>query len=275
LDQQAKCGIDVSAKELVAGLRRNGQGEAERRFANTAAGHKELKRWLTRAARRIHALTETATREKNRLHALSVTDTRVKIIVSELKRSLPCIARSQARLMGEARKLIAADALLARRFQLLLSLPGVGETSARQLLGELALVPADAEVRQWVAYAGLDPRECSSGSSLHQRPHISKVGNGHLRRALYVPALTTAPHDLAFAAYFAAYYEALQQRGKCKMVARVAVMRNLLHAAFGMFKHDARFDGSRVFRPTVASAGAAAQLCAREDFFSLPQRFCF
>jgi transposase len=331
-------GIDVSAKQLVVVLQGDGENEAPRSFANTAAGHRELKRYLTRAssrvrvclestglygldvalllqadsrvemmvanpravrnfaqallqrsksdpvdarvlaeyaarmpfqpwqppssaalsvtalARRIPALTESATGEKNRLHALSATGTSLPILVSELQRSLRFIAGSQAKLTRQARKIIAGDALLQRRFQLLLSLPGVGETSALQLLGELALLPADAEVRQWVAYAGLDPCECSSGSSLRQRPHISKVGNRHLRHALYMPALTAARHSEAFAAY----YGALQARGKCKMVALVAVMRKLLHAAFGMFKHNARFDGSRVFRPPVASSSVAA-----------------
>jgi transposase len=331
-------GIDVSAKQLVVVRQQDGKNEVARSFANTAAGHKELKRYLTRAAsrvrvglestglygldvalflqadsrievmvanpravkdfakallqrsksdpvdawvlaeyaarmpfqpwqppsssalavtalaRRIHALTESATREKNRLHALSATGTSLKVLVADLKRSLQAIARSQARLTRECRKIIAADGLLEGRFRLLLSLPGVGETSALQLLGELALLPADAEVRQWVAYAGLDPCTCSSGSSLAKRPRISKVGNRHLRRALYMPALTAACHHAAFASY----YRRLQERGKCKMVALVAVMRKLLHATFGMFKHGARFDASRAFPATAGAAGAAA-----------------
>ena len=338
MDKSAECGIDVSAKQLWVVLRRQGECEGERSFANTPAGHKELKGYLGRAAervrialestglygldvalslqadsrlevmvanpravkdfakallqrsksdpidarvlaeyaarmpfrrwqrpsspalsltavvRRIHALTEAATREKNRLHALSVTETSLKIVERELRRSLQWLERSQARLRRAARQIIAADAGLERRFQLLLSLPGVGETSALQLLGELALIPPEADVRQWVAYAGLDPRECSSGSSLRKRPRISKVGNRHLRRALYMPALSAAHHH----AVFAAYYGALQQRGKCKMVALVAIMRKLLHATFGMFKHDAMFDGSRVFRLPAAAAGEAA-----------------
>ena len=209
---------------------------------------------LTALARRIHALTEAATREKNRLHALSATDTSLRVLVTELKRSLQWIERSQARLTRAARKVIAAEPRLERRFRLLLSLPGVGESSALQLLGELALIPADAEVRQWVAYAGLDPCECSSGSSLRKRPRISKVGNRHLRRALYMPALTAAHHDPAFGSY----YRALQERGKCKMVALVAVMRKLLHAVFGMFKHDALFDGARVCPSLAVPTGVAA-----------------
>ena len=177
----------------------------------------------------------------------------MRVLVTEVKRSLQWIERSQARLTRAARKLIAAEPRLERRFRLLLSLPGVGETSALQLLGELALIPPDAEVRQWVAYAGLDPCECSSGSSLRKRPRISKVGNRHSRRALYMPALSAARHHAAFAAY----YGGLQERGKCKMVALVAVMRKMLHATFGMFKHDARFDGSRVLGRPAAAIGAA------------------
>jgi len=197
---------------------------------------------LTAVARRIHALTEQGTAEKNRQHALRATALAVPAVAADLKRSLRAIEQAQIRLTHAARQLIAADAQLQRRFQLLCSVPGVGATSALQLLGELVLVPADADVRQWVAYAGLDPRECTSGTSLKKRVHISKVGNRHVRRALYMPALTAAYHSPVFRAY----YEHVQAAGKCKMVALVAVMRKLLHAIFGMFKHDAMFDGSKV-----------------------------
>ena len=40
---------------------------------------------------------------------------------------------------------------------------------------------------------------------------------------------------------------AMRAHGKAKMVARVAVMRKLLHAIFGMFKHQTAFDGSKLF----------------------------
>ena len=100
----------------------------------------------------------------------------------------------------------------------------------------------------------LDPCECTSGSSLAKRPRISKVGNRHLRRALYMPALTAAHHHPAFGSY----YRALQERGKCKMVALVAVMRKLLHAVFGMFKHDALFDGARVCPSLAVPTSVAA-----------------
>src|SRR5260370_2014782 len=93
------------------------------------------------------------------------------------------------KLRQQALQCIAADAQLEQRYQLLRSVPGLGEISAVQTLAELLLLPADRDVRQWVAYAGLDPREYSSGTSVRKHTRISKVGNGHLRRPLSIPPL--------------------------------------------------------------------------------------
>ena len=78
---------------------------------------------------------------------------------------------------------------------------------------------------------------------MHKKVRISKAGNQHLRRALYMPALVAVRHD----PHLRGFYEHLVARGKTKMQALVASMRKLLHAIFGMFKHDQPFDGSKVY----------------------------
>jgi transposase len=212
---------------------------------------------ITALARRIHALTQQCTMEKNRLHAVAATGTTLPVLVQDLRRSVRGLERAIAKLSREAHKILAATPELERRFRCLQSTPGIGPVSALQLLGELVLIPAHCDVRQWVAYAGLDPRQHESGISVHHKARISKLGNRHVRRALYMPALTavrSAPHLRAF-------YLHLQARGKCKMVALVAVMRKLLHAIFGMFKHDAPFDGARLC-PYLALAAPPEVTCA-------------
>ena len=79
------------------------------------------------------------------------------------------------------------------------------------------------------------------------------MGNRHVRRVLYMPALTAAHHSPVFRAY----YQHLLAAGKCKMVALIAVMRKLLHAVFGMFKHNAAFDETKVY-PGLAPELAAS-----------------
>lgn len=210
-------------------------------------------------SRRLEALKETQAAEQNRLHAAQATHTTPAVLRRDLQRSLRSLHRAVARLSAEAVKIIQQDAGLKRRFDLLLSAKGIAQTSALALLAELAVAPQDLDVRQLVAHAGLDPREHSSGSSVHKKPRISKHGNAHLRRALYMPALVAVVHD----PHLRGFYQHLLAKGKLKMQALVAVMRKLLHAIFGMFKHQQAYDGSKVFRlpaaaPSTSTSSAAA-----------------
>ncbi len=213
---------------------------------------------LMSVARRLEALTDMLVAERNRAHAASVSEALPAIIRRDIQRSIQTQERAIRRLTRAAQEFIAADPELARRFELLLSMPGCGVTSAVHLLAELNLLPAGMDVRQWVAYAGLDPRQCTSGTSVHKKVRISKAGNKHLRRALYMPALVAVRCQ----AQVRGYYEHLQARGKTKMQALTATMRKLLHAIFGMFKHDQIFDGQKVYAapaPAVPNPAPAPQ----------------
>ena len=68
----------------------------------------------------------------------------------------------------------------------------------------------------------------------------------YLRSALYMPALVAVRHEPGIKAY----YEHLLANDKKKLQAIVAVMRKLLHAAYGMFRHDKPFEG-RLFFPRM------------------------
>ena len=166
----------------------------------------------------------------------------------DLARSLRAQQRAIQRLTAQARKLMDKDAELKERFALMDSIPGVGETSAVQILGELAPLAPDRDARQWVAYAGLDPREYASGTSVHKKPRISKSGNAKLSNSLFMPALVAVQHD----PYLGAFYQHLLAKGKCKMQALVAVMPKLLHAIHAMFKTHQPYDGSKLF-PAIST----------------------
>lgn len=200
-------------------------------------------------ARRIAAVIGEQTREKNRLHASRACAHTPRAIVADLGANLRHLQGRLQRLTRAARSVIAADATLAAAAARLLSIPGVGWLSAIYVLGELLTLPADLTARQWVAHAGLDPRLTQSGSSVRTVPRISKLGNAHLRRALYMPALCATRHQ----AQVRAFYEQLQGRGKTPLQALVAVMRKLLHAIHGMLRTNTDFDGTK-FRAVPVSS---------------------
>lgn len=197
---------------------------------------------LRAVTRHIAALTQQHTRESNRLHAASASTAGARCVRQDLKRSLRDLERRIAKLRGAALARVQQHPELRVRLALLLTMPGIGEVSALNLLGELALLAPSLTVRQWVANSGLDPAHHQSGSSVQKRSRISRAGNRYLRRALYMPALVAARHD----PHLRAFYQALVARHKAKMQALVAVARKMLHAIFGIFRWNCAYDGSRL-----------------------------
>ena len=198
-------------------------------------------RALRALARRMAALVAERTRETNRLHCAQATATTPRAIVRDLRANLRQLTRRVRALRTEGEALIAGDAELRRAAARLTSIPGVALTSAIYLLGELLTLPPNLTVRQWVAHAGLDVRVVQSGSSVHPAPRMSKMGNAHLRRGLYMPALVAIQRDR----HVRAFYDQLLARHRAPLQAVVAVMRKLLHAIYGMLKTDTDFDGSK------------------------------
>jgi len=198
---------------------------------------------LRSLARRINTLTKDKAAAKNQQHALAFSPETPKAVLRDVRLSIAQLEKRIDRLTAEAIDFIQAHPALARPFTLLLTVKGIGETSAIALLGELLLLPAGLTHKQWVKCAGLDPRHFKSGSSVDKRTRISKAGNRYIRQALYMPALSAKAHD----PYVKGFFDHLIANGKTPLQGVCAVMRKLLHAIHGMFKHDLPFDNSRFY----------------------------
>ena len=210
-------------------------------------------RAITRA---IADLSSIHTQQNNRAHAAAASQALPALVIKEMQHHQKYLEQRMTLLRGQALRVIAKDPELDRRFRLMLTATGIGETSALQILGELAVLPDTLDARQWVAFSGLDPRLFKSGKSVEKRPRISRGGSRHLRRALYMPALVALRRD----PYLRRFYQNLLVRGKARMQAVVAVMRKLLHALFAMFRTNHPYDGSKLC--AVSPTGNAIAVCA-------------
>ena len=203
---------------------------------------------LRACSRRLAALTELKVKAKNQHHALSVTATTPPFVLDDALLTIAQLEQQIAKLKQNTLDYIGTDASLAETLKLLITIPGVAETTAIQLMGELLVLPTDMKNRQWVAMAGLDPRQFSSGSSVHKQTRISKAGNRFIRMALYMPALNAAHREPHIAAY---YQHLIQDNGLKKLQALCAVMRKLLHAVHAIMKQHQPFDATKFY--TIAS----------------------
>ena len=198
---------------------------------------------LRTISRHVQGLVVEHTRQNNRLHAAEKSVATPRCVVSDLKRSMASLQRRIVRLRREAREVARSDETIQKRFELLIRIPGIAEISALQLLGELSPLSPEMSVRQWVAHSGLDPSHRVSGTSVNKPSRMSRAGNRHLRRALYMPALAAVRCD----PHLKAFYEVLLSRHKAKLQAIIAVARKLLHAIYGIFRSQTHYDGSKLF----------------------------
>jgi transposase len=140
---------------------------------------------------------------------------------AELGRRLIAVKRHLERLDAEIEKRIQAQPELARRYTILMSIPGVGAVTAAVLITNFAELGACSS-KQAAMLAGVAPVACESGERVGYR--AIKGGRMSVRNALYMAALSAASHN----AGLAAFAKRLRQAGKPAKVALVAVMRKLI-----------------------------------------------
>ncbi len=121
---------------------------------------------------------------------------------------------------------------------MLCSIPGVGSRTAILFLAEVGDLRLFRSARQLAAYLGLNPRHWQSGTSVHRRSRMSKVGNALLRTALFFPAIVAKQHNPVIRTFC----QRLTERGLVPMAVVGAAMRKLVHIMYGVVKGGQPFD---------------------------------
>lgn len=198
---------------------------------------------LRDVARQMTRAVECRTRAKNHLHALSSRSGTDAELVEMEEDEVAYYGRKGERLLAMALRIIRGNDRLKEAFGHLCTAKGIGEITAVTVLGELSLLPLEMKGNQVSRHAGLDVRQTQSGSSVNRPGRLCKAGNGHLRRALYMGALSAAQHEPRTREF----YQALQKRGKKKIQAICAIMRKYLTGLWSCIKHGQDFDATKLF----------------------------
>ena len=152
-------------------------------------------------------------------------------VKKEIKRQIMVTQRAAEALAKEAVQEIKADAGLARRFEILTSLPGVATITALGLIVNMPeLGHLDAKAAGMLA--GLAPVACESGQ--RNGPRHIRGGRPAVRTGIYMAAHSAARHN----PNLKTFYDRLVAAGKEKKVALTAVMRKLIVLANTLLKED-------------------------------------
>lgn len=202
-------------------------------------------RELQTLVRHLADLESDRQRQRNRLHALQHAAHPSSTVIDNLQQQIAFLTDQIAQVKQAIQDHIDHHPDLKQQRDLLDSIQGIGPLTAAKLLGEYGDMSQFTDVRQVVAFAGLNPRHRQSGTSVRGHTSISKMGRSSIRASLYMPAVVAKRANPRLAAFV----DRLAARGLCQMEIIVAVMRKLLHFAFGVLKSGQPFDPNFVSTP--------------------------
>jgi transposase len=120
--------------------------------------------------------------------------------------------------------------------EIITSIDGIGETTASAFLGEIGNVNNFPSHKSLIAYAGIDPTIFQSGK-FEGTSRISKRGNRHLRRIIYLMTIGVIRCN----AFFKDYFLKRKQDGLPFRKAVLATAHKLVRTIFAMLSHKSFF----------------------------------
>lgn len=158
---------------------------------------------------RIHSVSQSEPTESDRRI--------IRDLVEHLMALRASLAASKARLHELGQKLPG--------YQALLSMPGFGKVTAVTVLAEVMDIGRFKSADALIAYAGLDPVNKRSGSSVHTEGQISRNGSRYLRHAVVIAAEFARRHNPVLGRLFERLKAGQKKR---HFLALVAVANKLL-----------------------------------------------
>ncbi len=124
-------------------------------------------------------------------------------------------------------------------YQIVQSIPGIGEKIAATIISEIGEIDRFSHPKKLVAFAGVDPSVHSSGKFTATNNRITKRGSSRLRHALYLAVLCGIRSSRN--KKLKEFYDKKKSEGKPAKVALVACINKLLHWIYALLNSKETF----------------------------------
>ena len=193
---------------------------------------------LRQYTRQYQNLQEQKTVFNNQLHALEHAMFISKKMVAQQKNTIKLFDKQLKELDKLIKNHINSDEEIKQKVANICKIKGIGLLTAATILAETNGFELFKNYKQLVSYAGFDVVERESGTSTG-KTRISKKGNGHIRRALFMPAFVAVKHNEKPAIDL--YNRTIEKHG-IKMKSYVAVQKKLLVLIYHIWKKNQEYD---------------------------------
>ena len=158
---------------------------------------------------------------------------------SRWKKVIKSIDEQIAAIDAEIETLIAADPVLTRQKELLVSIDGIGDRIAINMIAITGGFTRFQNARQFCSFAGLTPYKYDSGTSVRSKAKISKRSNQTMKALLHMSAVNVA-YKMRGGEY-KEYFERKTKEGKHVMCVLNVIRAKLVHRMFSVIRRDTEY----------------------------------
>jgi len=185
----------------------------------------QIKQWAQDSIAQFFPIREILLQSK--IKELFFLEEQLEVITEQLKRS-------------------CEEAALCQDIEILKSIKGIGDTTAMHFIAEIENINRFSSPKKLIAYCGVDPTVYESGK-FKGSSRLSKRGNRHLRRVLWLMAVSVVMYN----SYFREYFNRRRQQGLPYKKAILAVAHKLLRVIYAMLKKKTTFKVSHLPSPCM------------------------
>ena len=158
---------------------------------------------------------------------------------SRWKKVIKSINEQIAAIDAEIEALIAADPVLIRQKELLVSIDGVGDRIAINMIAITGGFTRFQNARQFCSFAGLTPYKYDSGTSVRSKAKISKRSNQTMKALLHMSAVNVV-YKMRGGEY-KEYFERKTKEGKHVMCVLNVIRAKLVHRMFSVIRRETEY----------------------------------
>jgi transposase len=180
----------------------------------------------------IETITNEITSFKNKIFSLKKSGIKSQAVLKTYEKIIEHLQVQLQNIEQELKEKL--EAWQPDLVKLVSSITGIGKRATAILIVQTQGFKFTETYQQLISYAGLSPKEYSSGSSIRGKVRICKQGGNQLRHTLYMCALNAKKTNPQCKALF----DRLVAKGKNKKLAVIAVCNKLLKQVFGVVKNQ-------------------------------------
>jgi len=123
-------------------------------------------------------------------------------LIKHYKEAINFLVRLIQKVELDLHTIIKADEAMKRNFELITSIPGIGNVNGWMTIAYTENFEAFKDGRQYAVYSGVVPYEHQSGTSIRGKTRVSQMANKPVKGDLSMAAKASAVHDPEMKAYY-------------------------------------------------------------------------